>query len=188
MDTVARCVSHATRTGHDVGDDERTDGELLAAFGRGDAAAFEVLYRRHRAFVHRVAARFCGDADDALDVVQETFAYLIRKAPALRLRHRLTTLLYPVAKHLAADLRRRRARAPGPLPEDAEPAVLPGFPDEVRELFSGLGPLQQEVLGLRFADEMSLEEIAVALDVPLGTVKSRLHHAMRQLREKLEHE
>ncbi|MBK8979496.1 MAG: sigma-70 family RNA polymerase sigma factor [Planctomycetes bacterium] len=169
-----------------MADDPRSDAELLDAFRRGDAAAFAALYHRHRAFVMRVALRFGGaDHDEALDVLQDTFAWLIDRAPGLALRHRLSTLLYPVAKHLAADRRRRRARAPQPLDATTEPAVLPGFPADVRAWFADLGELQQEVLGLRFADGLSLEEIATALGVPLGTVKSRLHHALRQLREKL---
>lgn len=172
--------------------DSRTDAELLAAFCRGDADAFEVLYLRHRAFVLRVARRFAPDDDEALDVLQEAFAWLIRKAPGLRLRHRLTTLLYPVAKHLGADRRRKRARGPRALDDVAlgadaadEPAVEMHFGEDVRDWFAGLGPLQQEVLALRFADELSLEEIAAALGVPLGTAKSRLHHALQQLRERL---
>lgn len=168
-------------------DEHRTDHELLAAFRRGDAAAFEVLYHRHRAFVLRVAQRFTGaDVTDALDVMQDAFLYLIRKAPELELRHPLPTFLYPVVKHLAADRRRRRARGPTSLDDADEPAVLPGLPDDVRGLLTGLGPLQREILGLRFADQLSLAEIATALGIPLGTVKSRLHHALQHLREKLD--
>lgn len=165
--------------------DARSDGELIAAFARGDAAAFEVLYLRHRDWVAGVARRFCGDEGDALDAMQEAFLYLIRRAPQLDLRHRLTTFLYPVVKHLAADRRRLRSRGPAPLDRADEPFEQPGLPGDVREWFVGLGPLQQEVLTLRYADGLDLGEIAIALDVPVGTVKSRLHNAMRQLRENL---
>ncbi|MGE3175721.1 MAG: RNA polymerase sigma factor [Planctomycetota bacterium] len=164
--------------------DPRTDPQLLAAFARGDGPAFEELYRRHRDWALRAAVRFTGDDDEALDVLQEAFLYLVRAAPELQLRHRLTTLLYPVIKHLARDRWRRRQKAPAPLTQADEPVELPGLPGDVRDWFRGLGPLQQEILTLRFADELSLDEIAAALELPLGTVKSRLHNALRQLREK----
>ncbi|MEZ6038114.1 MAG: sigma-70 family RNA polymerase sigma factor [Planctomycetota bacterium] len=162
---------------------------MLAAFCRGDAAAFEALYDRHHGFVLRVARRFCGDDDEALDVLQETFAWLVRKAPGLQLRHRLTTLLYPVAKHLAADRRRKRARGPQPAGATrdlVEPAVEVRVEGDLRDWFVDLGPLQQEILALRFADDLSLDEIAAALDIPVGTAKSRLHNALTQLRDRSE--
>ena len=132
----------------------------------------------------RVAERFCGQRADALDVLQDTFAYLLRKIPELELRGRLTTLLYPVIKHLARD-RRVRAARDRPLEEAEEPVVMPGLPDDVRGWFRGLGELQQEILGLRFADDLELKEIAEVLGVPLGTVKSRLHDALARLRERM---
>ncbi len=183
-------MNDARRDGTD--EEERSDRALLDAFRRGDGDAFRQLYERHRAFVLRVAMRFGGaDNELALDVLQETFAWLARRAPDLELRHRLSTLLYPVARHLVRDHRVRRERYPD---GDGDPDALPspepppGFGDDLRDWFQGLGPLQQEILGLRFADELSLEEIAAALDIPVGTAKSRLHNALRQLREKLEHE
>lgn len=163
-----------------------SDADLLRAFARGDATAFQELYERHRAFVLRVALRFGGpDTNDAYDVLQETFTWLIRRAPEIDLQHRLSTLLYPVARHLAADRRRRSARRPVPLDGVDEPAAdLAGDDEGLRDWLTGLAPIHQEVVGLRYADGLSLEEIAAALDVPLGTVKSRLHHALRILRER----
>ena len=161
-----------------------SDADLLRAFARGDAAAFQTLYERHRAFVLRVALRFGGrDPNDAHDVLQDTFTWLIRKAPEIELQHRLSTLLYPVARHLAADRRRRTARQPVPLEAVDEPtADLAGDDEGLRDWLGGLSPNHQEVVGLRYEDGLSLEEIAAALEVPLGTVKSRLHHALRILR------
>lgn len=176
-----------------MADDTHSDAELLAAFRRGDAGAFERLYHRHRGFVLRVALRFCDrDEHEAFDVLQEAFTWLVRKAPTLRLRHPLPTLLYPVVRHLARDRRRRRERDPEPLLHPDELASpLPGedptpapADEALGDWLRGLGPLQREVLTLRFGDDLSLDEIADALDVPLGTVKSRLHHAIRQLRER----
>ena len=161
-----------------------TDAELIAASARGDHAAFETLYRRHRDWVVRVANRFAGNHEDALDVLQDTFAYLLQKLDGLVLEHRLTTFLYPVIRNLAVD-RRRRARRDAELVPDHEPTVLWGFPSDVREWFAGLGSVQQEILGLRFADQLELKEIA---DDPRrapghGEV-APAHTALAALREK----
>lgn len=179
--------------------DERTDEELVEACNRGGAAeasrAFEVLYRRHRGYVLRVAQRFVRDRELALDALQETFTYLLRKFPpvgsGLVLTARLQTLLYPVAKHSALSLARSEAPAAG----DANPVPLdelPGDDDDVAAsllvessvdaALGRLSALHREVLTLRFVDDLSLAEIAAALEVPLGTVKSRLHLAVKQLR------
>src|SRR3954463_4610126 len=97
----------------DFGDDSRTDLQLVAALNHGDASAFDALYYRHRDWVARLAVRFTQNHDDAMDVVQETFAYLVRKFPGFRLTASLTTFLYPAVKHLALAARRKRIRASG---------------------------------------------------------------------------
>lgn len=166
---------------------------LVARARAGDAAAFEELYRRERAFVQRLAWRFTGHADDALDVVQETFCYLARKLPELELRARLASLLYPTVRHLAAAARRKRERhaasaaepdmLPGSAPAPSAPALADGVGGELAALVRALPEPQREVVLLRYAEGLELAEIAAALEVPLGTVKSRLHHAHRSLRE-----
>jgi RNA polymerase sigma-70 factor (ECF subfamily) len=173
--------------------DRRSDEELVAACNVGDAesaaAAFEALYSRHRNFVLRVARRFTGDRDLALDALQETFTYLLRKFPpggtGLHLTAKLETLLYPVAKSSAITARRKAARLSGI--GDAELEELPAPPevetDALDAALSRLSPERREVLTLRFVDDLSLAEIAAALQVPLGTVKSRLHLAIKDLRE-----
>ena len=157
--------------------------ELVRRARAGEREAFDELYRLHRDWVYGLAWRFTGVEADALDVLQEAFLYLVRKLPELELRARLTTLLYPVVKHLSADARRRRGRF-----EDGE-ALLASLearsetPRELGPLVGSLPEAQREVVLLRFADDFSIEEIAHALGVPEGTVKSRLHHALKSLRE-----
>jgi RNA polymerase sigma-70 factor (ECF subfamily) len=90
--------------------DPRTDSDLIAASNAGDAGAFEGLYYRYRDWVVRLALRFTGHHEDALDVLQDTFAYLLRKLPNLRLSARMTTFLYPVVRNLA--LARRHHHQP----------------------------------------------------------------------------
>ena len=173
--------------------DRRSDEELVEVCNVGDAmsaaAAFESLYRRHRDFVLRVARRFTRDRELALDALQDTFAYLLRKFPptgdGLRLTAKLETLLYPVAKNSAISARRKGARTSGA--GDAELDELPAAPepasDSLDAALARLSPERREVLTLRFVDDLSLAEIAAALQVPLGTVKSRLHLAIKDLRE-----
>ena len=173
--------------------DRRSDEELVEICNLGDALeaarAFEALYRRHRDFVLRVARRFTHDRELALDALQETFAYLLGKFPpagdGLTLTARLPTLLYPAAKNAAitAVRKARRYEDTGDAVLDELPAETPGDGEPIDAALAALSPERREVLTLRFVDDLSLAEIAVALDVPLGTVKSRLHLALKELRE-----
>ncbi len=167
------------------------DRELLRAAAAGDAAAFEAIFRRHRDFVLRLARRFGLGEQDALDVLQETFLYVCRKLPGLELRASFTTFLYPAVKHLSLKRKGFLARflpsglfggEEGP----AGPAVAPQVGEGLLPLVARLPAGQREVVLLRFVDGLELAEIAVALGIPAGTVKSRLHHALRALRRRLE--
>lgn len=171
--------------------DDRTDAQLVAAMCRGDAGAFDILYDRHKEYVGALALRFAGNADDALDVLQETFAYVARKGASGRftLTAAMTTFLYPVVKNTAIAIRKKRRREPNVSDEAlaAAPPVAPEDPRDIRAeltiVIAALPDTHREVLLLRFVDDFSLEEIAAALEIPLGTVKSRLHHAIAALRE-----
>lgn len=162
------------------------DEELIALANAGHAEAFEALYHRYRDWVYRLAWRFTGHHEDTLDVLQETFTYLLKKLPGLQLTASMTTFLYPVVKHLSLNIRRRRS------PSQVDEAALREVPGPERqpvsraELSAALAALpeeQREVVLMRFVDEMSLVEIASALSIPLGTAKSRLHNALRKLRD-----
>ena len=172
-------------------DDPRSDLELIAAINRGDTQAFEALYLRHRDYTLRIAMRFTNERDLALDAVQDSFVYFYQKFPGFTLTAKLTTFLYPVVKHNALTLKHKARRAQGDTCDEAlkaqpDPGVDPAdadSPDDLHALLSSLPDAQREVLVLRFVDGLSLEEIAQALDIPLGTVKTRTHHAIRKLRE-----
>jgi RNA polymerase sigma-70 factor (ECF subfamily) len=168
----------------DAADDPRSDRELIAAAQQGDVAAFAVLYRRYRDWVARLAHRVAGTTDDALDVLQETFLYVLRKLPELDLRARFTTFLWPVVRNLARQARRRRAAVADAATAGA-PAVEDPPPQAHDDLVAALGALpqgQRDVVLLRFVDGLALAEIAAALAIPPGTVKSRLHAALAALR------
>ncbi len=166
-----------------------SDVELVAAISAGDAAAFEVLYLRYRDWVVALAYRFTGDSDSALDILQDTFVYVLKKFPGFRLTAQFKTFLYPVVRNLSLAARRkatryqastaeleRLERSPAPEPARTEPGdlayVLAWLPEE-----------QREVLMLRFVDGLNLADIAGAMEIPLGTVKSRLHNALQALRQ-----
>ncbi|MDH3641585.1 MAG: sigma-70 family RNA polymerase sigma factor [Gammaproteobacteria bacterium] len=172
--------------------DRHSDLELVRLCNEGgsrdSARAFEALYARHKDYVIRVAFRFSRDPDIALDVLQDTFTYLLRKFPptgdGLVLTAQLTSLLYPVAKNSAISHLRKvdRLSSSGVDPDELA-ADPPGDPGDLLRIVRDLPEERQEVIILRFVDDMSLADIAAALDIPLGTAKSRLHLAIRQLRD-----
>ena len=168
--------------------DQLSDAELIAAINGGDEAAFEALYYRHRDWVVNLAFRWTTDRELALDVLQETFFVLAKKFPGFQLTAKLQTFLYPVIRNLSLAARRKaeRYRVESPdspqLETRTEPAPASGD-EELAAVLSSLGQEHRDVLLLRFVDELSLEEIAGVLGIPLGTVKSRLHNALKTLRE-----
>jgi len=173
----------------DERNDTRSDAQLVQALNACDANAFDAIYYRHRDWVVRLARRFTGHDDDALDVLQETFSYLFRKFPGFALTASMTTFLYPVVKNLSIAARRKRTRL-AQLPDDSPPdPPAPHAPDHDKQreglaaVLAALPEAQRETLLLRFVDGFSLQEIADALGVPEGTVKSRLHNAIATLRK-----
>ena len=170
------------------GEDSRSDSELIAAINDGSTEAFEALYYRYREWVYRLAVRFTADHDCALDVLQETFMYLLRKLPDLVLSAELKTFLYPVVKHTAIALRRKADRVATDDELMADIAASGGggdcsTRDQLAAVLQVLPVEQRELLLMRFVDDMTLREVAASLRIPLGTVKSRLHNALRTLRE-----
>jgi RNA polymerase sigma-70 factor (ECF subfamily) len=166
-------------------DDRRSDQELIAAANRGDGAAFDALYYRYRDWVVGLAMRLTGDADQASDVLQETFIYLLSKFPGFVLTSRLTTFLYPAVKNIAIHHRRKRDRhaGGGALVESlAAPTPTTAADSDLVAVVSALPETHREVVLMRFVDGLSLEEIGHALSIPPGTVKSRLHNALSALR------
>lgn len=177
----------------DEGDsDPRSDAELVRVGEEGgeDAKqqAMSILWRRHHDFVLRVARRYASDEATAEDAVQDVFEYLLRRlapgGPGIRAGAKLTTLLYVVAEHaaFAASARMRRCESCGVAPDDL-PAPEPPDPYGFEALIAGLPPTQREVIRLRFGEDCRYCEIARRQDVPLGTVKSRINHAMNRLRK-----
>src|SRR5438046_2380571 len=117
--------------------------------------------------------------------MQETFTYFLRKFPGFVLTSSLMTFFYPAVKNLSLAARRKRLRAIGGEAQIDELLAPPASaqPSELAQALSSLSDLHREVVLMRFADSLSLEEIATALEIPIGTVKSRLHNALQLLRD-----
>lgn len=175
------------RPDNDTG--SRSDAELVNAVNQGDFTAFEALYLRHRDWVVALAYRFTTDHQLSSDVLQETFLYFLKKFPGFTLTARLQTFLYPAVKNLSIAARRKVVRLQGDnsvletmaAPEPAQATNQSS--DELSATLAALPEEQREVLLLRFVEGFSLNEIAEAMEIPLGTVKSRLHNALTTLRK-----
>ena len=160
---------------HETHDDRRSDLELVAAANRGDRAAFEAIYLRHRDWAANLAYRFTGDREAALDVMQESFIHLLGRFPGFELRAKLRTYLYPVIRNTALSHHRRTARHAADSLDTHELEASAGGSEPglggLAEVIDALPAGQREVVLLRFMDDLSLAEIAEAMQLPLGTVK-----------------
>jgi RNA polymerase sigma-70 factor (ECF subfamily) len=128
--------------------------------------------------------RKCGGGNRSEDLLQETFVRALEKPERVSNARLPRAWLYGVARHVVFDFLRKQSR----ITELTIDPPAPAKPEEdVRmiQLKSAMAKLphdQQEALRLRLDAELSYEEIAVALGIPVGTVRSRLHYAVRKLR------
>ncbi|GAA2780863.1 sigma-70 family RNA polymerase sigma factor [Crossiella cryophila] len=175
----------------------RADTELLAAAARGDDAAFDDLVRRHTTRMYRIALRIVGDPAEAEDVVQDAWVSAWRGLAKFRGEAAPTTWLFRVVTNTAlAHLRRRQPTVP--LDGTAEPVMTDVAADPERaalrneqtdlvlRAIATLEPSQRVPLVLRELEELSYEEVAEVLDVPVPTLRSRLYRARVALLAKLE--
>lgn len=178
---------------------EAADEELMLAYGRGDTAAFDALYARHRGGLYRFLLRGLSNRATAEEVYQEVWSRVIAARQRYRPEAKFSTWLYQIAHNLLVDQYRRRA--PEQDGADVEVALaqfadddgrqpereLSGF-EERRRLQQAIGELPDEqriALQLRLEQELSLEEIGRITGAGRETVKSRLRYAMDKLRERL---
>ena len=157
------------------------------AFGDGEALAG--LLQRHSAKVHGYLLRYTRSSAEADDLLQETWVRVARFARRFDPARRFRTWLYGIATNLARDwLRRNRARESGQIEAGAEARLTSSTEadaDEQRELRGRVQRLparQREVVLLRYFAGMNEAEIAASLSIARGTVKSRLHTALKNLR------
>jgi RNA polymerase sigma-70 factor (ECF subfamily) len=166
-----------------------SDEELMRAVAQGDERALGALVERHAARIHSFLVRVTGDRDDADDLLQDTWIRVARGARGFDAARRVKPWLYGIAANLARDLHRRRAVRGKAAREvllhaqthDASPR--PADRIDVRARLARLPERLREVVVLRYFEGLDEAEMADALAIPRGTVKSRLHGALRALRE-----
>ncbi len=131
-----------------------------------------------------------GVQDLVQDLVQETFLQMARGLRDGKSPNCSRGYLFGIARHLSQAAWSKRAQVI-PLNPEMHDVAAP-TPDErveaARETISELAPVQREIMDLRFAQGLSYAEIAEALGIPVGTVRSRLHHAVAEVRHRLESE
>jgi RNA polymerase sigma-70 factor (ECF subfamily) len=178
-----------------------SDPNLISAARRQVPEAWDILLKQHQLPLYIYAAELIHDKTSALDVVQETFANAVRHIGSLRDDARFSSWLFGIA-HQKCVQHWRRNRRDGEIFEtdesgaddrrdddETDPRSLLIRRENVEEFFTLVGRLplpQRSALLLHVLEEFSLEEIAIVTGVPVGTVKSRLHHAKRALRILLE--
>lgn len=175
-----------------------TDAELIRRMQADDLDAFELFFGRHRTLIFRTAYGLTGDRHAAEEVLQDTFARAYRHRATLLTNVSPVPWLHRVALNLCySRFDRRRVKAE-PIGEATigslrDTAVEPAERAEQRELrqivregIAALPPKHQNVVVLYYLHGLSLQETATFLEVRLGTVKSRLHYALRSLRSHLE--
>ncbi len=178
--------------------EERSDWECVQKVQRGDADTFETLVRRHEKKIFNLLYRWLGDYDEAADVAQEVFLSAFRAIKRFRGDSSFATWLYRIgvnhAKNRQKSLQVARQRQQATEVSDApgDPASDPAAGVEQRERHDlvqrGLNDLDADdalIILLHDLQEFRYEEISETLNIPLGTVKSRLHRARQALRAKL---
>jgi RNA polymerase sigma-70 factor (ECF subfamily) len=176
---------------------ETDDASVLAAAQAGDRLALDQLLRAHQDRIHAVCRRITGNDADALDATQEALIAVVRGLPKFDGRSRFSTWVYRIATNACLDeLRRRRRRPAVGLPEHdgatADPAdpsrpIDEGVSDriDIDAALAELAPEFRAAVVLRDLCRLDYAEIAEVLDIPAGTVRSRIARGRGQLADRL---
>ncbi len=179
------------------------DRALVNATLKGDPGAFDAIYRKYRERVYRVVYRVVHDREEALEATQDVFINVYRALPRFQPQARFFTWVYRIAMNRGIDLLRRRAvrkeqryDAEFTLPRPDQPAAQRFAAPEkevereevMKRIEKALGALSEkhrEVFLLYSFEELQYDEISEVLEIPIGTVMSRLFYARKQLKEDL---
>jgi RNA polymerase sigma-70 factor (ECF subfamily) len=181
---------------------EQNDADLVRQTLCGNTSAYNGLVMRYQRQVYNLAYRMLGNAEDAGDLVQETFLRAYGALASFRQDASFLTWLYKIASNLCIDqLRSRKARSAlsldVELEEGREPAadsrncspeelaIRDSVQDVVQRAISNLPEKYRVVVVMRHLQDMSVEEIANVLEMPTGTVKTHLFRAREMLRGRL---
>lgn len=171
--------------------ESRSDAELVIAARLGDRSAFDVLVCRYWAGAVNVVYRLCGNAHLAEEAAQEAFLRAWQRLKSYRTDRPFRSWLYRIAVNLALDALRREREVLNvetlslASEEDGPEAALAQNQqiERVRQAVLALPPAARAVLVLREYEGLTYEEIAETLDIPAGTVMSRLNYARQKLRQ-----
>ena len=178
-----------------------SDKELILRFQQGDELAYVELVNRYRNRLINFVFRFVGTKEESEDIVQDTFVKLYEKKDYYRPINEFSTWIFTIAFNLAkTELRKRKRRKTSslsdlglenkdfdvPVQDTTDEETLDEFADsQIQDAIQSLQIHFRTALILRDIEELSYEEISKILDVPLGTIKSRINRARLQLQEKL---
>lgn len=170
-----------------------SDEALIQSTGKGDLNAFEEIVRRHQSWVWRIAYRYIGQQEEAADLVQEAFIRLMAASRRYQPTASFRTYFNRIVTRLCLDhSRKKRPITIGTLPDVSDPS--PNATDiltenernrSVRKAIDALPANQRMAVILRYDEELSYQEIAVALDVTPKAVERLLSRARSQLRDHL---
>ena len=167
----------------------KTDLLVLKA-QRGEKRAFEALFHLYNRSLQRFAYRLCRDQTLAADAVQEAWLTLSKTLARLDDPRGFRMWAYKTVRWRVVDGARKRKHSAASLDDVAEIAVSSGEPDatsgQLAFHMAQLAAGDRQMLALFYLDELKLTEIAGVLDVPVGTVKSRLNRARARLRQQIE--
>jgi len=175
-----------------------SDAECVQNLQRGQTDAFEILIRRHEKTIFNLVYRMLGDYDEAAEVSQEAFLSAYRAIGTFRGDSNFSTWLYRIALNHATTRRKslntRQQRnvsientepVSDPQPGPAETMEKKEIRERVQQALNSLEPDDATVILLRDLQDVPYEEVARVLEIPIGTVKSRLHRARQALKTEL---
>jgi RNA polymerase sigma-70 factor (ECF subfamily) len=163
-----------------------TPAELTLAAQKGDAEAFATLMEMHQSRLYRIAYAYLHNEGDALEAIQESTYRAYRNLKKLKEPSYFGTWLIRILLNYCADERKHKNRfSPVSAVQETGRWDRPEDPD-LAAAVSALEPEYKQIIILSYFEGFSLTEVADILDIPAGTVKSRLHRALGKLRDQLE--
>lgn len=167
------------------------EGDLIAWSRNGDVDAYDRLVAAYQDRIYALTYRITGNREDAWDAAQEAFLKAFRSLPTFRGRAAFSTWLHRIAVNASLDIVRRRPQQPPVSLEEPLGAITADPGDEVtrrdlqqriRRAIAALPPEQRTAIVLRDLQWLSYEEIAAVLQIPIGTVRSRISRGREILR------
>ena len=199
-----RVNTYLTKTVFDMPADSDNETELVNRARAGDAEAYTTLVRRHQDRIFNAAFYLLSHREAARDITQDAFLTAYEKLDGFRGDAAFSTWVYGIMLNLVRNRWRKRKPCSGMLQQQNDDTHSPGIEpvsqrsgpfektdereraNQVREAINRLDEAHREAIVLRDIEGLSYERISEAMDLPLGTVKSRIYRARRKLKEELE--